>query len=244
MTNNPGNPLGTARPCTEGRHPARYSAPVQQWMRRQLRGWPGPVLDPFAGTGGVHNLGRDDTWGIEIEPPGTILHPVHPRTLQGDATALPFADASFGLVVTSPTYGNRMADSYAGDGTPRYTYRIAQGQPLRANNSGALHWGPTYRALHAQAWAEVWRVLRPGGLLFVNVSDHIRRHQRRYVTAWHWTTLTAIGFTPTHVEHIVTRRMRHGANRNSRTPTEMILVFTRPDQANTTQLPLALEAVA
>lgn len=66
------------------------------------------VLDNFAGVGLIHEL-PFDTWGTELEPEWACAHP---RTLVADATRLPFPDGSFDAVATSPTYANRMADTY------------------------------------------------------------------------------------------------------------------------------------
>ena len=50
----------------------------------------------------------------------------------GDATALPFADWTFDAVITSPTYGNRMADHHnAQDGSRRVSYRHSGKHPAR-----------------------------------------------------------------------------------------------------------------
>jgi hypothetical protein len=48
-------------------HPARYSPEILDVIAEELDGVPGPVLDPFAGTGRIHDLGRGDTFGVEIE---------------------------------------------------------------------------------------------------------------------------------------------------------------------------------
>lgn len=215
---------------TAATHPARYSPEIVGALRDELSTIPGPVLDPFAGTGRIHTIGRDDTIGIEIEPEWAHLHP---RTRQGDATALAFPDESFGAIATSPCYGNRMADLYDGrDGSRRHTYRIALGRLPSANSAAALQWGESYRRLHRNAWEEAWRVLRPGGRIIVNVADHIRRGQRQAVTAFHWETLQQIGFSPVRVRRIATPGMRHGANRNLRTDGEMLLILDKPGTAN------------
>lgn len=225
MSSTPAAQANTAGSGT--RHPAAYSPEILEVLRQELGPVTGPVLDPFAGTGRIHGLGRDDTIGIEIEPEWANLHP---RTLTGDATELAFPDETFGAVATSPCYGNRMADLYDGrDGSRRYTYRIALGRLPSANSAAALQWGEAYRELHRDAWEEAWRVLRPGGVILVNVADHIRRGQRQPVTAFHWEALQRTGFTPLRIHRIPTPGMRHGANRELRTDGEMLLVLRKPD---------------
>lgn len=72
------------------------------------------VLDPFAGTGKVHELMKlcqipIETFGIELMPKWAAMHP---RTFRGDATDLDYQSRQFHGVFTSPCYGNRMADSH------------------------------------------------------------------------------------------------------------------------------------
>lgn len=170
-------------------HPARYpvgllpilgqAVPEDQFPR---------VLDPFAGTGRIHEL-PNDTVGIEIEAEWAQLHP---DTILGDATDLSFEDASFDAIVTSPTYGNRLADLYdAPDPENRHSYRIDLGRDLSPGSSAGLQWGDAYRQIHEAAWAEAVRVLRPGGRFVLNIKDHIRGGERQHVSGWHITTLMA-----------------------------------------------------
>lgn len=80
--------------------------------RRLQLGGPLKVLDPFAGIGRIHDLPSDiaDTVGVELEPEWANQRE---RTIVGDATALPATwTRRFDAVVTSPTFGNRLADHH------------------------------------------------------------------------------------------------------------------------------------
>lgn len=131
------------------KHPAAYSPGVLDAFDDLLcERFPdgARLLDPFAGTGRIHLLSSDprfnlryNTVGIELEPEWAAMHPA---TIVGDATALPFPDHSFEMAATSPSYGNRMADHHeARDGSYRRTYRHVLGRPLNPNNSGGMQWG-------------------------------------------------------------------------------------------------------
>lgn len=183
------------------------------------------LLDPFAGTGRVHELGRP-SWGIEIEPEWAALHP---RTLVGNALELPFRDHSFDCVVTSPAYGNRMADHHeARDDSKRNTYRHTLGRRLNQFNSGGIQWGDYYRFFHVAAWTEVRRVLKPGELFLMNISDHIRKGKVVPVSEWHREAVEALGFKTIGEQRIRTRRQKQGANGNLRVDHEMIWLFAAP----------------
>ncbi len=163
---------------------------------------------------------------MEIEPEWAAAHP---DTLCGDSTQLSdlIAPESIDAVVTSPAYGNRMADNYAGDGTRRFTYRTALGRPLSEGSGAGLQWGDAYRTLHAVVWHACYTVLRPGGLALINVSNHIRAGQEVPVVEWHLKTLIDIGFGVVGVDSIKTMRVGFGANRNLRVADEKLLVMRK-----------------
>lgn len=110
-------------------HPAVYSKPllpifaeiiVDEFRNRRR---PIRVLDPFAGVGTIHELATlcslpgppgasmlVETVGVELMPAWVAAHE---RTQVGDATDLPAEwTGTFDAVVTSPCYGNRMADHH------------------------------------------------------------------------------------------------------------------------------------
>ena len=179
-------------------HPARYSEPLipvfAEIIADNYGTDPVDILDPFAGTGKIHRLNdMHDYWntvGIELEPEWAHLHP---RTQVGNALALPFADCSFDVICTSPTYGNRLADKHhAADAHLRRSYTHDLGRQLSDDNSGGMQWGAGYRDFHIEAWEEAARVLRPGGLFILNIKDHVRDGQLQYVPQWHVSVLARV----------------------------------------------------
>lgn len=175
------------------------------------------TLDPFAGIGGIHTLstptlfGTRRTVGVELEAEWARGHP---GTIQGDATALPFDADVFDAVATSPAYGNRMADNFKPrDGSRHHTYRISLGRPLTSGSGAALQWGDKYRDLHRRAVAEMVRVCRPGGLVLVNVKDHIRDHEHRHVVDWWADTLADAGAMAVARHPVNSGGIPHGSNR-------------------------------
>lgn len=251
---------------TSVRHPAKFTDVILDTM---LEMWPddafGPILDPFAGTGKVHLLADQlglDSFGVELErewavqAPSRRLDPAGTSiTMVGDALMLPFPSASVGCVVTSPCYGNRMADHHeakdlcrqcVGTGNhplgPRFmcracggtglsrrnTYTHALGRKPTTGSAAVLQWGAEYRAFHEAAWAEVYRVLAPGGYFFLNVKDHIRYGVRQYVSDWHWTTAVLHGFKSDGVRVVNTPGNRQGKNGDLRIDHECVLRLRKP----------------
>lgn len=210
------------------RHPARFSQSILDILSFRLRvlipDTRARILDPFAGVGLVHTLGYDSV-GVELEPEWGNQHA---RTITADATALPFPDHTFAAIVTSPCYGNRLADSHnAKDGSRRITYTHYLGRPLHPNNAGSLQWGDSYRQLHHRAWDEAYRVLQPGGFVFLNVSDHVRKGQIIPVTWWHhaqWVSRRCVTWAKI---PIPTARMRFGQNHALRVDNEWLLILRK-----------------
>lgn len=185
--------------CGAPPHPAPFSDAVLDAFGELLDehhdGDDRRVVDPFAGTGRIHELRPGwDTIGVELEPEWARLHP---DTICGDSRCLEdllYDRRPIAAVVTSPAYGNRLADSYdAYDPEARRSYSIDLGRPLTDGNGAGLQWGSDYRQLHERVWQECAWLLRPGGLFILNCKDHQRDGRIQAVTGWHVRALVELG---------------------------------------------------
>lgn len=235
------------------KHPAKFSdvlLPVIYNIVKNRK----LILDPFAGTGklaDIVELGFDGAIFLnELEPEWYITcrerenKPYSRANAHlGDACHLPYIDSAFDAIVTSPTFGNRMADSHIpGEGwdaarSQRNTYTHALGHKLTYHNSGAMQWGDAYRELHVLAWQEAQRVLKPNGLFVLNIKDHIRGGKRMKVAQWHVDTLLSLGFSLTNKLKVLTPGQRYGQNAKVRIDYEYVLTFVNnPDLLTFTDL--------
>jgi hypothetical protein len=214
-------------------HPAPFSDPILDEVTEHLRerGETGTVLDPFAGTGRVHDLRERagvDTVGVEIEPEWAAKHP---DTIQGNALELTntIEPESVDAIVTSPTYGNRMADHHdAKDHSVRLTYKHTLGHDLHDDNSGQLQWGDEYRRFHEIAWAEAVAALKPGGTLTLNIKNHVRNGEVQRVAEWHANTLIDLNMRIDQIQSVPTRGLMAGDNADQRTGAEYVITFRKP----------------
>ncbi len=203
-------------------HPAKYSDALLPIFANLLKDSK-LILDPFGGIGKLKQI-RPDAIINEIE----FEWAKEAGGVCGDALRLPFDDETFDAIVTSPTYGNRLADHHnAKDKSKRITYKHCLGHDLHPHNSGQLQWGEKYKRFHSMAWCECFRVLKPFGLFILNTSDHIRKGEQIKVTAWHNDELFNLGFDIVDWYVINTPRMKRGANSNLRVNCEDVGVFRR-----------------
>lgn len=218
-------------------HPATFSALVLDAIKEclgvvgealpDLDDWSGDeyrILDPFAGIGKVHTLGLRSV-GVELEPEWAYQHR---QNLVHDSRRLPFPDRFFDGIVTSPAYGNRLADHHeAKDASKRITYRHKLGRALTDGNSGMMHWGKDYRTLHRRVWAECRRVTVDEGFFILNISDHVRAGEVVPVADWHEETLYALRYELIHRVRVETPRMRYGANHDVRVEHELVNLYAK-----------------
>jgi hypothetical protein len=217
-------------------HPAKFSAGIIEVAAPFLRGY-APVLDMFAGTGGVYKIldygydgSESDIIAVELEPEWVACHPL---TVQGDALALDLEDNCVEAVFCSPAYANRMADQFTpGEGwesarKTRNTYAHKLGRKLSNGSGASLQWGADYCSFHRLAWIEAKRVFNKdrGGPFILNTSNHIRGGVEQRVTEWHVGQMLELGFTIDAEYRVLTQRNRYGANSGARVGYESVHIF-------------------
>lgn len=253
-------PAGDVAAGQPPKHPAKYSKTVWLTIYRDVAKlvamhpekdtW--HVLDPFAGVGGIFDLHTmEGDWNpneltfkitaVEIEEPWAVQARAHQRyrDAHDQVVAMDFFDfavhpavrESFDLIITSPTYGNRMADHHTPspeDTSERNTYRHKLGRPLAEGSSAGLQWGDEYREFHRAAWDEVFDLLEPGGYLILNVKDHIRKGTKQPVAAWHRAYCGSIGFNLVSDSQVGVSGNRQGENHEVRVEHEHVFLLHKP----------------
>lgn len=211
-------------PAAIPNHPCEYSWELLPVIYKMTTPYP-KILDVFAGTGRRLLMIRPDAYLNELEPEwAQVSQAQTDRSFVGNVLALRWADDEFDAVVTSPTYGNRMADHHeAKDKSYRRTYRHCLRRPASPDSSTELYWGEKYWDFYRRAWLEVRRVLRPGGGLILNIKDFFILDQRQYVTDWHISCLQDLGFRVVEHVKVKTRGMRRGANGSRRMEYESVI---------------------
>jgi hypothetical protein len=214
------------------KHPARYNDAILSVIDAALSEHviDGTVVDPFGGVGGIHKLHGYNTLAIELEPEWAEQAALLGPTWCGD-----FFDwephSKVGAVVTSCTYGNRMADNHQpgeDDKSTRITYRHSLGRELDERNSGGMQWGVEYRAFHIRAWIKVRELLTGGGIFVLNVKDHVRKGEIVPVVDWHRKRVLGTGgFELLDDVQVPVTGMGFGANGQVRVAHEHVMTFER-----------------
>ena len=214
------------------RHPAKYNDAFIPIFADKLSGRKN-VLDIFAGTCKIANIKdygfKGKIYCNEIEPEWAEMGLGKVDSVNvGDAEHLPYKDDFFEAICTSPTYGNRMADHHeAKDGSKRNTYRHSIGRPLDEENTGRMQWGKKYKEKHKRVWAEAYRVLKPEGILILNIKNHIRKGEEMDVAGWQKEILLSIGFELVEDIRVPVNGLGFGANADKRVGYEEILIFKK-----------------
>jgi hypothetical protein len=201
------------------------------------------LVDPFGGT--AERLGEIAS-GIGATPCAIELEQVYvdeARALgvtwvhQGDSRELWFLDDNSILAaVTSPAYPNGMTDNHHAKDTSRrntYIHRIRETHPdyeLHPDNPAGLSARSSKKGyakmleVHAAVWAEMFRVMMPGGIFIVNTKNtpHIP------FTAHTKQQLLDAGFELVEHRTVEARGNNHQQHADRKVAVEDLLIVRKP----------------
>lgn len=200
------------------------------------------LLDPFGGTG--ERLG-EIAKGLGASPYAIELEQVYvdeARALgvtwvhQGDSRNLVYFDGSILAAVTSPAYPNGMTDNHHARDTSRrntYIHRIRETHPdyeLHPDNPAGLSARSSKKGyakmleVHAAVWAEMFRVMMPGGIFIVNTKNtpHIP------FTAHTKQQLLDAGFELVEHRTVEARGNNHQQHADRKVAVEDLLIVRKP----------------
>ena len=137
----------------------------------------------------------------------------------------------FDAVLTSPTYGNRMADDFeASDISKRITYRHKLGRKLSKGTTSNLHYGrknKKYEDFHTKIWKVCVDVLKDDGVFILNCKDFISSGTVMEVTQWHVDILESYGLSVVEYTRVPSRGMRFGSNSQQRIDYENVVCLKK-----------------
>lgn len=211
------------------------------------------VVDSFAGTGkrvAEHSTSSEHIWrGTELEESFIEADWVE----HGNAKKLPWGSGAFNVAATSVVFPNACTDDFVSserDTSLRHTYSHAararvgdRSYRLHPDNAGAMPWGrggkkrgdgSAWRSLHVAAFAEQRRAVGRGGLIIIEVSNHLVTLKRGEpqveidVVGWVRGEFARQGCVEEQAVPIVLRRLRHGTNREARVEHTYVIAFRAP----------------
>ena len=213
------------------KNPAKFTDSIIDVIASKISEWGGQMfLDPFGGSGkvaSIKNLIQCEVHCNDIEKGWKEDYPVD-KWYNQDAEFLDTNGILYDAIITSPTYGNRMADHHnAKDGSKRITYTHRYGEKLSEGNTGVMHFGKEYKLKHTNIFRHLIHLIHNNGLVMVNVSNFIRRGEEVDVVGWWKEMLSSLGLVFVEEVLIDTPRMRFGANREKRVNKESLLIYKK-----------------
>lgn len=211
------------------RHPAIMGPHILEVCKKFLPKERCRVLDPFAGVGTTaKSLPEHDVVGIEIEEEWASQFD---KTIHGNSMEIIPTLGKFDVILTSPCYGNRMADDFISkDGSKRVTYRHCLGKELSGGTASNLYFGKKnkkYEIFHEKIWKLCVDSLEDEGLFILNCKDFICNGEVKGVTEWHVNFLKGLGMVEVGREIVHSRGMRLGANCKARVDYENIICLRK-----------------
>jgi len=209
-------------------HPAKFSdclLPVIKELIPEGTEW---ITDPMAGIGKITLLGSNFKYQCnEIEPEWASQIKAQIVTAK-DAKALKLVERT--VIITSPPYGNRMADCFITKRPSSMKGRYAGdlGRRLSEGSSASLAFGNKYKALMTEIYTSLFEQMNEGQVFILNASNFIRDKKEVNVIGFYLELFSQKGFTLDDFKTVKTPRDRgRGANSKLRVSFEVLMKWRK-----------------
>ncbi len=209
-------------------HPAKFSDVILDHIATIIPANTEWIYDPMAGIGKITELGNAYKYHcneIELEWSSQIQADI---VTACDAKNVMFIPGS--VVITSPPYGNRMADCFITDNKRSMMGRYAGdlGRRLSKGNAGALNFGNSYTLMMTEIYQSIFNRMSKGESFILNVSNFIKNGVEQNVIGFYLTLFVINGYTLDSCQPINTPRdKRHGANSHVRVDHEVVMKWRK-----------------
>lgn len=210
-------------------HPAKFSDVLLPHIKSLLPDNCVWITDPMAGVGKVTLLGDqykyqcnelESEWAKQIKGADEVTSiDAKDMILKPETT-----------VVTSPPYGNRMADCFKtkNPGSMKGRYAGDLGRRLSKGSAASLPFGQRYKELMSVIYKELFLQMKSGQIFILNVSNFIRSNQEVNVIGFYMVLFASYGFTLDSFQSVVTPRDRgRGANAKNRVKHEVVMKWRK-----------------
>ena len=218
-------------------HPAKFSDSIVPVLRDILPDHLSYVVDPMAGVGKIVEAGFpcpiicneiEPEWSSQIKQTDQV------EVLTGDCRDIDLPiDRDNGplAVVTSPPYGNRMADFFVSKRPESMKHRYAGdlGRKLSKGSVASVAFGDTFKTEMLSCYQPIWRQMQKGDLFVLNVSNFIRSYEEQNVESFFIKIFLESGeMVLDELRPVGTPRNRGvGANYNLRVNREVVMLFRK-----------------
>jgi hypothetical protein len=210
-------------------HPAKFSKQLIPYMRDLIPTDITILCDPMAGVGRIDQLGDKFTYHLnEIEPEwANQIDSKHTVTI-GDACD--YTLPANCMVVTSPPYGNRMADYFVSPTRPesmKGRYAGALGHRLSDGSAASMKFGNKYQETMTTCYEHIFSQMQTDQLFLLNISNFIALYKEVNVCGFYLDMFTRNGYTLDNMTPVTTPRNTYGANGSLRVAHEALMLWRK-----------------
>lgn len=210
-------------------HPAKFSDALLPVIASLIPSGTIRVCDPMAGVGKLTLVGDFEFYMNELEP--EWAKQITNATAVRVGNAATYLIPPKCVVITSPPYGNRMADFFVSKTKPasmKGRYAGDLGRKLSDGSTASLKFGDKYCDEMAHIFSNITSQMVTGQYFILNISNFISSGVEQNVCGFYLKLFTDLNFTLDNMKPVITPRDRgRGANSNVRVAHEAVMLWRK-----------------